>query len=905
MRPCPSCGKLCDETHKFCPSCGFPISQVQHDSGDALVGKTLPGGYVVLEPIGTGGMGRVYRGEQSALGRTVAVKVVHQHLLGDENTAARFVTEARAASRLNHPNSVAVIDFGKTDDGQLYLVMEFLRGRDLAHILHTESPMPFRRTLNVLRQVLAALAQAHDLGIIHRDLKPENVILEPGRGGADFVKVVDFGLAKILEQNGGENLTRPGIVCGTPDYMAPEQGRGDPIDARTDLYAVGIILYACLTGRLPFEAEAPTQVVLMHLTIPAPDPRATSPERRIPNELAEVCLKALEKDPAARFQDADSFSAALGQIQETLERAAKAKPASIECGSCGYANPKAQKFCGECGAKLAAPISGDGVAVSVPPPTLPAHEGSSVPPPATSGRMGQTALPLPLLHRADDLAWLEDRRSEVRTALVGARIVGEDGAGKTRLLEEFLTIARAAGDHVVTGGPDPFWAGVGYWTLRQIISNLIGVGMDGGTREWTGASAEARQGLDAIFGGADESSTLRAEERRYSAAEALRWAITRGVLVAGRHRVIIVVDDLNRVDGVSRLALADVVGEPPLAPVLLLATHTPGVEVGWGAQASARILPGLPKQVAANVLRAKSRSHSSDPGHRGLPPMYVEQLVRFSREGGTEPPRRLADIVSLRVERLDPAARRILQGLAVTGDDTRDARLEQVLKLPGSALAEPRAHLLESGMIVARGATSSISHPLLREIVAASTPAAVRRELHTAALSGEGDSLPLEARAQHAFLAQDTFEALLLLEQMADLARLRGDSEGAVLALRRALDLARREFFRGELDDPARAVLIFSRKLGEALVDAGAFTDADGVLREALDLAGPAGVERARVLGALAIVAYRRSRAVEAESYLAEAVEVARRTGEPEVLASVEELRERMARQAPSFAPPA
>ena len=862
----------------------------------------MPGGYVVLEPIGTGGMGRVYRGEQSALGRTVAVKVVHQHLLGDENTAARFVTEARAASRLNHPNSVAVIDFGKTDDGQLYLVMEFLRGRDLAHILHTESPMPFRRTVNLLRQVLAALAQAHDMGIIHRDLKPENVILEPGRGGVDFVKVVDFGLAKILEQDGGANLTRPGIVCGTPDYMAPEQGRGDAIDARTDLYAVGIILYACLTGRLPFEADAPTQVVLMHLTVPAPDPRVTCPERRIPNELAEVCLKALEKEPAARFQDADSFSAALLQVQEGLDRAIKAKTA-VDCGACGTSNPKGQKFCGECGARI-------GGGQSMPPDargplSTPPEVPSSLPPPVASGRMGKTPLPLPLLHRLDDLAWLEERRAEVRSTLVGARVVGEDGAGKTRLIAEFLDTARAAGDRVVEAGPDPYWAAVGYWALRTIIGKLAEVPLDGGSGDWPGASAEARQGLDAIFRGADATSTLRAEERRYSSAEALRWAVVRGTHIAGKHRVIIVVDDLHRVDGVSRNAIADVVGEPPLAPVLLLATHTPGVNVGWGAQASARVLSGLPKNIAASVLRSGARSHSPDPTHRGLPPMYVEQLVRFSREGGTEPPRRLADIVSLRIERLDPPARRFLQGLAVTGDDASPARLSEVLGEKADDLAGARHGLLDAGMIAIRGGHLSIAHPLLREIVAASTPVAVRRELHAAALERASEDLPLEARAQHAFLAQDTFEALLLLEQMADRATSRGDHDGAVLALRRALDLARREFFRGELDDPARAVLIFSRKLGEALVDSGAFTDADGVLREALDLAGPVGVERARVLGALAMVAYRRTRPVEAESYLSEAVEVARRTGQADVLATVEELRDRMARQAPSLAPPA
>src|SRR5215472_17407282 len=212
MRPCPQCASQCDDAHRFCPSCGFPISKVASSGEDPLVGRTLPGGYVILDLVGIGGMGRVYRAEQTNLGRTVAVKIIHPHLVGEENGAARFITEARAASRLNHPNSVAVIDFGQTQDGQLYLVMEFLRGRDLARVAYEEGPLSFRRIVNVLRQTLAALSEAHHLGIIHRDLKPENIILEPMRTGGDFVKVVDFGLAKVRVGSTQPSITSPGIV---------------------------------------------------------------------------------------------------------------------------------------------------------------------------------------------------------------------------------------------------------------------------------------------------------------------------------------------------------------------------------------------------------------------------------------------------------------------------------------------------------------------------------------------------------------------------------------------------------------------------------------------------------------------------------------------------------------------
>src|ERR1700679_3882864 len=154
MRLCPQCSSSCEPSNKFCPSCGFPVGKFVANPDDALIGTTLPGGYVILELVGVGGMGRVYRAEQKALGRTVAVKIIHPHLLGDESASVRFITEARAASSLNHPNSVAVIDFGK-NGGQLYLVMEYLRGKDLARVVYEEGYLPFKRIVDIMVQVLA------------------------------------------------------------------------------------------------------------------------------------------------------------------------------------------------------------------------------------------------------------------------------------------------------------------------------------------------------------------------------------------------------------------------------------------------------------------------------------------------------------------------------------------------------------------------------------------------------------------------------------------------------------------------------------------------------------------------------------------------------------------------------
>jgi len=910
MRSCPQCQNPYEENHKFCPSCGFPVGKVATHSDDPLIGRTLPGGYVILDLVGIGGMGRVYRAEQTNLGRTVAVKIIHPHLVGEENAAARFITEARAASRLNHPNSVAVIDFGKTEDGQLYLVMEFLRGKDLARVQYEEGPLSFRRIVSILRQTLAALSEAHHLGIIHRDLKPENIILEPVRTGGDFVKVVDFGLAKMRVEASQPNITSPGIVCGTPEYMSPEQGRGDPLDARSDLYAVGVIFYQLLTGRLPFEAESPTQVVLMHITEAPPDPRAVAPDRMIPSLLADVCLMALAKEPGHRFGNADEYAEALAdaltQIESTVPRPLPA-PTSVKCPSCGASNGATQKFCGECGQTLqaAAPAAPrvDAAGPTLSPPT----NGHSAPPPNLvalepgTGRRevivdrDRAQFPLEFVGREEDLLWLDDRLRDAKSSLIGARIVGDVGMGKTRLLREFLANVRAAGHTVVEVTPDPGWAEVGYFAVRQAICALASLPKNGGApKEWSAAGAEARRGLADVFEQPNRGE-LSSDELRFAVAEALRWAIVRASERTNGNKVVLAVDDLHAIDGASRTAFADAVGEPPLVPSVLVVTYPPGHDPGWPAStASARVLMGLAPGLVSRLLAGTSRP-SSSIGGRGIAPLYVDQLLRFSREQGGRAPTRLADLIALRVERLPPDARRVLQAIAVYGDNADD-HIVQKLVTEGTNLPEATLSLSDAGMIEVSRGEYRTAHPLIRDVVLATIPAAVRRSLHAkCAEIGEDNGMALEARALHEYNAQNTFQALILLEQVANRASTRGDIGGSVGALRRGLDLARRELFRGELDDPMRAVLIFARKLGEALTTAGQFTDAEGVLREALDMAGPSGSDRARVLGALAQVSAIRDRNDEAHRYLLEALELAFASGAHELLHSLEDLKKSIA----------
>lgn len=407
--------------------------------------------------------------------------------------------------------------------------------------------------------------------------------------------------------------------------------------------------------------------------------------------------------------------------------------------------------------------------------------------------------------------------------------------------------------------------------------------------EWPGAPPEVKRVLPGIFGRPERNSPAPIEPdlRRRWAADALRWALRMGHERTGK-RILLVIEDLHRVDGASRNAFADLLGDKPSLDVLMVATHVPGFDAQWPGHHPARVLHGLLPDIASNMLGIPAQAEMFQTmAARGVPPMYVEQLVRFNQEGGTQPPPRLADLVALRIARLQADERRVLQTLSVFGDEVSSAVIQNVVE-PGTEVDKSLAQLIAAGMVERINAGVKISHPLIREIAEVTIPAGARRDLHIAAANLSSElSLPLEARAMHAFAAQDSFEALLLLEQAGDLASSRADIVGAVLHFRRGLELARREISRGEIDDPMRAVLIFSRKLGEALTRAGDLTDAEGVLREALDLAPPTGEDRAKVLFALARVARSRSRGQDVMRYLREAMDLAHRSGAHDLVASI------------------
>lgn len=318
--------KICEQCHTsftsdmdFCPKDGSSLKMVTSRIEDPLIGKELDGRYLIIERVGVGGMGKVYKALQKPINRHVAVKLLHRELTEDVEVVKRFYREAKAASLLSNPHSIVIHDFGQTVGELLYIVMEYLQGTVLTQEIQEKGAFTTKRALKITQQICESLIEAHENDIVHRDLKPANIYLSRAAGRSEMVKVLDFGIAKISQEIDQTRITKQGILLGTPLYMSPEQVKGLEVDGRSDIYSLGIILYEMLSGSTPFHALTPGNILLQQITVPPPPILDINPETVLFEELEGIVHKCLEKNRAQRYQNVQALQRDIGKALLKLE----------------------------------------------------------------------------------------------------------------------------------------------------------------------------------------------------------------------------------------------------------------------------------------------------------------------------------------------------------------------------------------------------------------------------------------------------------------------------------------------------------------------------------------------------------------------------------------------------------
>jgi serine/threonine-protein kinase len=839
-------------------------------SDDALLGRVIAGKFCLRSVIGVGAAGSVYKADQTSLGRTVAVKVLRPEIACDPRFIRRFHDEAQAASRLNHPNVVSVIDFGQTDDGLLYLVMEYLRGVTLTDVMRSEQ-LSTERIADIIRQILSALEEAHEGGVVHADLKSDNTMVEHRRGGWDLVKVVDFGIARLTGDADEQNEDTDDTICGTPEYMAPEVIRGQDPTPASDIYAVGIMLYELLVGYTPFSGVATLEVLQRHLKEEPLPPSERNPATPVPAYLEEAVLRALQKDPSDRFANAGAFA-------DALVPPASARKQSLEdapCVECGVVSPGTFKFCPECGHAMPAPgkefeldlddtgydeIWSDDAktadleardlgeiaqAAKRRPPRAPTQDVRELLAQDTQREL----FPLPLLGRDRELAILEDFVGSDEMGAVHIR--GERGSGRTRLL--FDACQRAVGEDgvVFLAQSDPSQQATSFYPIRAIVAAILQLPPDatyediGEIIEDLGLSERDLPGIGELF--QHEGAGLWQLESEVRRREV--FASTMRLLrAAGRmFSAVLAFEDCHLYDQPSRdlvLKLCESNQRSPSLRIIVTSDEGEGFQPEGVTQID--LLPLVEDDHRSIISHFASRGHpdlvtlnelqtctQGNPGH-------LEQLLRYAAEDGDLQycPEGLADLVTARIDFLPQVAKRVLQAAAVFGLATAEEDLVQALASSvGRIEMDAALKLLSTRSLLRREAGMlHFDVTMVREVSYEATPLDVRRGLHLAAgdilLANVSDPAVL---GFHAERAGDMGRAAELLSRAGDNAIKQLDEVGAAALLNRALN-ATRCVLQSEQDLQAQVRLVeISIKLAGALRAVGEIGLARGILNESKD----------------------------------------------------------------------
>ncbi len=798
------------------------------DLGD-LVGSTLADKYRLTDVLGAGAMGYVYQAEQIGLGRTVAVKLLKPELVADH--LELFRTEALAASRINHPHAIAIYDFGVTQVGMPYLVMEHLRGTALADVIGGR-PMPASRAVTIGAQVLSALSEAHACGVIHRDLKSDNIVLEPLRDGDDFAKLIDFGIARLA--GGTDHISG---IAGTPECMAPEQIRGEEPTAATDLYAVGILLYEMIAGQPPFSADSVMAVLNAHLSSPPVPPARVAPS--CPPALSDLIMQALEKDPGARPASARA-------MRDALLHAAQNAEARRSCPACGGLVAPSQRFCGECGEAIeSTSVRLDPIAL----PTALLDDDDDHPTQhfikLRSSRVTRISIEMAtagrtFVGRAAERARLAAFYREPGAAAMA--VVGPVGIGRSRLVGH---VADELGAQVATfvAAADPAGIAQPWFPVATMLQSALGLPPAPSAADVTAASARVRlgrrdqAGLLELFGCDSAIAVLEPEVRRREVEASTIRCLS---AVGDRYpRAVLCFLDVDAYDAPSRALVDKLVATLDGSGVRVVVTASDAAAVPAGVD-TIRLEPLSPadSRALAGTLAPAGRSLPDAAAIHALTggvPERIVQLVGWLCDGNSAGSAAvpLADVIAGRVAGLLPAARRVLQAVAVHGSVAGRALVRATVGAFGRAHEEALVQLVEQRLLAADPEELRLPSELVRDVVRSATPQDVLRELHRNALAAlRGETASVFERAAHQAGARDGLSSIDGCEQAGADSLRRFDPPGAVRWYARAVDIAW-ECQSAGVDGAQRALMGASIRLSDALRVAGQLDLSTDVLTQA------------------------------------------------------------------------
>lgn len=783
-----------------------------------LVGRVLGDKFKLTACIGIGGSGAVYKADQMALGRTVAVKILNEELCADPRMITRFRGEAMSASRLNHPNCVSIIDYGQAPDGLLYLAMEYVKGPTLTQLLVNESPLGVERVIDLVCQALSGIEEAHLAGVVHADLKSDNIIVDQRRAGVDLVKIVDFGIARLVT---GVREAEDRSISGTPEYMAPEVISGAPPSFASDIYAVGIILYELLAEKTPFFASSTTEILTHHLkTAPT---LLTQRRSDLPRELDAVIAKALAKHPSDRYASAAEMREALLGIRARM----RALPVTDKCEACGASVTPTFKFCPECGT-----------------PRVRVSKTFEVPSIATP----PDALPLPFTNRVAEKKLLVEHMRRAPGSNGGLLLVGAEGSGRSTLLRNVYPELLADGRVIYPIGPDPSGLASPFYPIRSLLAAILQlppVSTEVELREAVlaiGLNERDVPGIAQLFGLPTTLLELEPPVRRREMVWSTLRALERSAVLA---KVAIVCEDIDRYDEPSLeiLRRATENGDLALPPIVMTATPLFGQQ--WPASVKRLEIGALEAEDLETIV-----SKLAAAGVRGLPstqqlfettrayPGHIEHVVRYLLEGGKAEDTRvsLPDLIAARLSMLPQSTRDVLQAAAVLGIEPQIDLLRSMM--PAETL-EPALADAEAHGVLAKDSSGELAFTsrLVREIVYDATPADVRRSLHaSAAAAVQSLSHDVGLLGHHHDLAGHAKDAVELLRAAGDHAAEQLDDHGAGQFFYRALVAVRQAVQSGDIEDGAEHQFVaLSVRLADVLRTRGETALARGILAEARD----------------------------------------------------------------------